>query len=294
MKMTRADSQYCDLICMVQEEGDRLVTRNAEVLSCVDALGASFTEAPVVTLRRTAVRKAIREMEWFMSGDMKCPEELLDWWGGQLSPQGKLLLGYGYQLRNFCGAMLSGPESFDGFDQVKFILDGLRSNPNSRRLALTTWNPEDMADITVINGNPNTPTCCHNTLTQFFVRNGKLSMTTYQRSADILLGVPHNWIQSWAMLTWFAFHANLQVGKMNWVFGDAHLYQEESHVECARQIVDAAVNAEDIEEIGFKLDYYWHGGMDKFDPSMPAFLASDFALVGDVPEPAVTVRPKLL
>jgi thymidylate synthase len=106
-------------------------------------------------------------------------------------------------------------------------------------------------------------------------------MKTYQRSADMLLGVPHNWVQSWAMLMWFAHHAGLKVGSMTWMWGDAHVYDEESHIDTAHNMIR-----------------YCTGTTTKFDmvykPTSKDFKASDFSIIGEIPEPVVTTRPKLL
>jgi thymidylate synthase len=272
------DQEYRYLIYRIFNYGDELETRNHRVKSIIDYPQIVFTETPLVTVRRPAIKKAIGEMGWFLSGDPKCPEQHLDWWDGQLNPQGKYLSGYGHQLRNFSG----------WFDQIKFLLEGLKEHRCSRRLVATTWNPGEMAHITEINQNPNTPTTCHGTLINCSVRNGKLHMTQYQRSADVLLGVPHNWIQYWALLLYLAHWSNLKVGSLRWLFGDVHLYQEESHIKCARQIIQAPIRTVDST---VKLCYYpskdWTG-------TIPEFKASDFTMYGVISEPLVTIRPKLL
>jgi thymidylate synthase len=74
------NNEYQHLLATILHDGDRVTTRNKEAISDIDGIGASFDYFPLVTLRKTAWRKAIREMEWFMSGDSKCPDELLDWW----------------------------------------------------------------------------------------------------------------------------------------------------------------------------------------------------------------------
>jgi thymidylate synthase len=100
---------------------------------------------------------------------------------------------------------------------------------------MTVWNPAEMASISEVNENPNTPTTCHSTLIQCFVSpGGILHMKHYQRSADMLLGVPHNWIQHWAFMLYLAHHTGLSVGSMYWILGDAHIYDEESHVLAAK------------------------------------------------------------
>jgi thymidylate synthase len=177
----QANEIYTTLLRQIVMDGDVVSTRNSEVYSHYALPNVTFTKLPLITLRKTAWKKALREMEWFLSGDSKCPEELLDWWGGQLDERNCLIDGYGQQLRSssyfYCGWMEA-----DSFDQIKFIQDALKNNPNSRRLLMTTWNAGEMAHITETNQNPNTPTCCHSIVVQFFVRNGCLSMKTYQRS----------------------------------------------------------------------------------------------------------------
>ena len=175
----QANEIYTNLLKQIMMDGDVVTTRNSEVYSHYDLPNVTFTSVPLVTLRKTAWKKALREMEWFLSGDSKCPEELLDWWDGQLNEDNHLVDGYGNQLR---GSTYSCGQFVDSFDQVKFIQDALKNNPNSRRLLMTTWNAGEMAYITRANKNPNTPTCCHSIVVQFFVRNGYLSMKTYQRS----------------------------------------------------------------------------------------------------------------
>ena len=273
--MSEANRKYVCLLKEILNNGDSVTTRNSQVYSHFDLPNITFTELPLITLRKTAWKKALREMEWFLSGNSKCPDELLDWWDGQLDKFNRYEGGYSTQFRAMSGA----EETI--FDQIDFIQEGLKNNPNSRRLLMTVWSPIDMAEITMLNDNPNTPTCCHSIVVQFFVRNGYLSMKTYQRSADMLLGVPHNWVQSWAMLMWFAHHAGLKVGSMTWMWGDAHVYDEESHIDTAHNMIR-----------------YCTGTTTKFDmvytPTSKDFKASDFSIIGEIPEPVVTTRPKLL
>jgi thymidylate synthase len=276
----QANEIYTTLLKQIIMDGDVVNTRNSEVYSHYDLPNVTFTSVPLVTLRKTAWKKALREMEWFLSGDAKCPDELLDWWDGQLDKDGNYWNGYGNQLRH---STTTEPDEEDisTFDQVRFIKKALKNNPNSRRLLMTTWNAGEMARITDTNENPNTPTCCHSIAVQFFVRNGCLSMKTYQRSADMLLGVPHNWVQSWAMLMWFAHHAGLKVGSMTWMWGDAHIYRETSHLSTVSDL------------IAFELTQDPPLSM-VYTPTSEGFKASDFTIQGTIPCPVITTRPKLL
>jgi len=278
--MNSVNKTYSSLLVEILANGGKVTTRNSDVHSHFNLPNVTFNSPPLVTVRKTAWKKALREMEWFLSGDEKCPDELLDWWDGQLDADGNLVSGYGEQLKSstFYDWRV---EEHNFFDQIEFIQDALKSNPNSRRLLMTAWNAGEMAHITETNDNPNTPTCCHSIIVQFFVRNGELSMKTYQRSADMLLGVPHNWIQSWAMLMWFAHHAGLKVGTMTWMWGDAHIYDEESHLETARKIIDATYH----QDVNIEMVYA---------PTTTEFKASDFEIVGVIPQPIVTTKPRLL
>lgn len=275
------DYIYQRLINKIITKGVSLETRNSKVTSEFNLPNVIFSKFPLVTVKRTAIKKAIREMEWFLSGNSKCPNELLDWWKGQLSSLNYLYSGYGEQFRY---------STSDGatFDQVKFILEGLRNNPNSRRLLISLWNPREMANITVINNNSNTPTVCHSIIVQFFVRNGELHIKTYQRSADMVLGVPHNWVQSWAMLLYFAYHSNLKVGSMTWVWGDAHIYYEETHDKAVEIILDSTTTPHDVT-----LEYKPQTIV--YDSNkVPIFKADDFEIIGTIPEPLITHKIKLL
>jgi thymidylate synthase len=272
---------YQAMLAHLMVAGQRVHTRNSDSFSCIDYPRITLNTTPLVTVRRTAWKNAIREMEWFMSGDIKCPEELIDWWNGQLGYGNMYRGGYSDQLRK------SGNTYHLQFDQVKYILDGLKNNPNSRRLVATTWNPYDMANITMLNNNSQTPSTCHGTLIQFFVRDNKVIMCVYQRSADVLLGVPHNWIQYWALLLYFATHSNLEVGSLMWLFGDLHLYDEQSHIATAKQII----HCQPFENPSHELEYQFSG---ETLLSCPKFKASDFSMKGIVPQPIVLTRPKLL
>ena len=275
------NKQYANLLKQTLEHGSVLETRNSKVFRNIDTDPIRFDSTPLVTVRKTAVKMALLEMEWFLSGDATCPAKLLPWWEKQLNNEGAYDFGYSDQLRY--STMYDNPEYFD---QIKHILYSLRHHPNSRRHIMTVWNAGEMAHITKINDNRNTPTTCHTTLVQWFVRDDELWCNHYQRSADLLLGLPHNWIQHWALLLYFAYHAGLQPGQIKWQLGDAHIYHEESHIQAAREII---VGAEDVELP--VLTYEYSGGVD--DALVPTFKAEDFTLVGDVPEPVCTIRPKL-
>lgn len=273
--MTPTDVVYCDLIRRICATGEIVPSRNGDTRRLFTLPSVVFASTPLVTVRKTAWRKAIREMEWFLSGNPTCPEELLDWWAGQLNPRGCYVSGYGEQLRYFRGK----------YDQIYHLITGLRTHPYSRRHVITTWDPSEMSIITELNDNPDTPTTCHTTIAQFFLtKEHLLSLHSYQRSADMLLGVPHNWIQSWALLLWVAEKVGAVPDKLIWTFGDAHVYQEPSHLDVVNRLIDTdtAYPAEHSP----RLNYIGKAGRD--------FYTSDFEMVGHIPSPIVITRPRIM
>ena len=124
---------------------------------------------------------------------------------------------YGHQWRNFDGEYWVGTPHLRGTDQISWIINEIKTNPDSRRIILSAWNPNQLDKMTL-------PPC--HTLAQFRVMNGKLSCQLYQRSADMFLGVPFN-IASYSLLThMLAQICGLDVGTFIWTGGDCHIYQE--------------------------------------------------------------------
>lgn len=108
----------------------------------------------------------------------------------------------------------------DTIDQLKDVIETIKCNPDSRRLIVSAWNPEDVPSMAL-------PPC--HTLFQFYVLEGKLSCQLYQRSGDIFLGIPFN-IASYALLTHLIAHeCGLEVGEFIHTLGDAHIYS--NHME---------------------------------------------------------------
>jgi len=279
------DKEYAELLRIVLVLGDKLETRNHGCYSYHKGLSVNFGRFPLITARKTSWKYAITEMEWFLSGNSKCPEKIVKWWKGQLNKYGSYLCGYGAQLKAYTSANKERDTNVDYFDQIEHIIESLKNHPNSRRLITTTWHPEEMSRITEINDNPNTPTTCHGTVTQYFVRKGKLYLNTYQRSADMLLGVPHNWVQYWAYLMWLAHRTGYKVGGITWMFGDAHIYDDASHTDTAREII-ANVLYDDKDFTNHFCDLV-------YTPTSKEFKANDFSIIGTIPEPVVLGKPKL-
>lgn len=175
---------------------------------------------PLVTTKKLHLKSIIYELLWFLKGDTNIQylnDHGVSIWNEWADENGDLGPVYGHQWRSWQGA--------DGqtFDQIKEVVQQIKTNPDSRRLIVSAWNVADLPKMAL--------SPCH-ALFQFYVADGKLSCQLYQRSADVFLGVPFN-IASYALLTMMmAQVCELQPGDFIHTFGDAHLYS--NHLEQAR------------------------------------------------------------
>ncbi len=231
--------QYLNLLNLVLEQGgqksDRTGTGTASVFGHQMRFDLNHG-FPIVTTKRVHFRSVAIELLWFLRGDTNVhylQDNKVSIWNEWSTaeqtarfgrPAGELGPVYGHQWRNF-GATKNADGSYnhDGFDQLKWLVNEIKTNPNSRRLIVSGWNPNEANEVAL-------PPC--HTLFQFFVQNGKLSCQLYQRSADIFLGVPFN-IASYALLTHMVAQVcDLGVGDFIWTGGDCHLYN--NHIEQAK------------------------------------------------------------
>ncbi len=225
--ISSTDEQYASLIRSVMERGKPITTRNSKVLRLVN-YPITFDRFPLVSVRKTAWKSALREWEFFLSGsnDIKdLDESVRHWWQYAADENGSLGRGYAIQFRRWGCHELS-----EGFDQVKALIEGLRDHPYSRRHVITTWNSEDMWEGLC------EPTTCHGTIIQCFVdEENNLDLLMYQRSVDVICGLPHNICQYWAFLMWLAHESGRKVGKFHWIGGDVHVYEQ--HFDLANKIL---------------------------------------------------------
>lgn len=214
---------YLDLLRHVLEHGAEKADRTGTGTRSVFGWQMRFDLAegfPLVTTKKLHLRSIIHELLWFLRGETNIAylkENGVSIWDEWADPQGELGPVYGKQWRSWQGA--------DGrtHDQIRWLLDEIKRNPDSRRLIVSAWNVGELDQMALMP--------CHS-LFQFYVANGKLSCQLYQRSADIFLGVPFN-IASYALLThMIAQVCGLQVGDFVHSFGDAHVYS--NHFEQAR------------------------------------------------------------
>jgi thymidylate synthase len=176
---------------------------------------------PLVTTKKLHLRSIVHELLWFIRGETNVAylrDNKVSIWDEWADADGELGPVYGKQWRRWTGS--DGSE----IDQLRWVLDEIKRNPDSRRLIVSAWNVADLPRMALMP--------CH-TLFQFYVADGRLSCQLYQRSADLFLGVPFN-IASYALLTHMvARHCGLGVGDFVHVLGDAHLYS--NHFEQARE-----------------------------------------------------------
>jgi len=216
--------QYLDLLQHVLEHGTEKADRTGTGTRSVFGrqlrfdLNAGF---PLLTTKKLHLRSIVHELLWFLKGETNTAylkDNKVSIWDEWADGQGELGPVYGKQWRRW--AAVDGRE----IDQIKGVVDEIKTNPDSRRLIVSAWNVADLPDMALMP--------CH-ALFQFYVANGKLSCQLYQRSGDIFLGVPFN-IASYALLTHMVAQATgLGVGDFVHTLGDAHLYS--NHYEQARE-----------------------------------------------------------
>lgn len=231
---------YLDLCRYVLEKGTFKMDRTKTGTKSVFGYQMRFDLSegfPLLTTKKVHLRSIIHELLWFISGNTNI-KYLVDngvriWneWPYEIFKKSKDYQGE--SMNDFVEKIKSdddfatkygdlGPvygaqwRNFNGIDQLQYILDELKNNPNSRRMILSAWNPSEIHSMAL-------PPC--HTLIQFYVADGKLSLQLYQRSADIFLGVPFN-IASYALLLMMVAQVTgYKVGEFVHTLGDAHIYQ---------------------------------------------------------------------
>jgi len=230
--------QYQDLLKHILENGTRHRDRTGVGTISVFGYQTRFDlrEAfPIVTTKRVPFRWIVEELLWFLSGDTdekNLRARGVDIWAEWADEahtakfgrnEGDLGPVYGYLWRYFGGDY---PEK-NGFDQIAWLLNEIKTNPNSRRLIVSGWDPKNAAQVDL-------PPC--HTLFAFKVENEKiLHCQLFQRSADAFLGVPFN-ISSYALLTHLIAHVcELEVGEFVHTFNDLHIYL--NHLEQVEELL---------------------------------------------------------
>ncbi len=243
--------QYLDLMRHVLAKGVRKDDRTGTGTVSVFGHQMRFDLAqgfPLVTTKRLHVRSIVHELLWFLRGDTNIAylnQNGVTIWDEWANDNGELGPVYGAQWRSW-------PTRDGGtIDQIADVIERIKTNPDSRRLIVTAWNPADVDRMAL-------PPC--HCLFQFYVAEGRLSCQLYQRSADIFIGVPFN-IASYALLTHMVAHVTrLKPGEFVHTLGDAHLYsnhiaQAEAQIARAPLALPRLVIKRDVTDIdSFKFD----------------------------------------
>lgn len=216
-------NSYLDLLGHVLENGvkksDRTGTGTLSVFGYQMRLNLE-KGFPALTTKKLHLRSIIHELLWFLAGDSNLRylhDNKVTIWDEWADADGYLGPIYGSQWRSW---QTPGNGSID---QIAALIEGLRSNPDSRRHIVSAWNVADLEQMAL-------PPC--HCLFQFWVADGGLSCQLYQRSADVFLGVPFN-IASYAMLTMMVAQVcGLEAREFVHTFGDVHLYL--NHIEQAK------------------------------------------------------------
>ncbi|MGA9332918.1 MAG: thymidylate synthase [Rudaea sp.] len=216
--------QYLNLLRQVLDHGTEKTDRTGTGTLSVFGYQMRFDLSagfPLVTTKKLHTKSIIHELLWFLRGETNIAylkEHGVRIWDEWADCDGELGPVYGRQWRSWTAG--------DGktIDQIAWLIDEIKRNPDSRRLVVSAWNVADLPKMAL---QP-----CH-ALFQFYVAGGRLSCQLYQRSGDIFLGVPFN-IASYALLThMIAQVCNLKIGDFVHTLGDAHLYR--NHIDQARE-----------------------------------------------------------
>ena len=223
--------QYHDLLRLVLEKGQPRIDRTGTGTLSVFGAQTRFdlrTDGPgfpLLTTKKLHIKSIVYELLWFLRGDTNVRYlnehgvKIWDEWADQTGDLGRV---YGAQWRDWRGA------NDVRVDQIDNLITQINSNPQSRRLIVSAWNPAEIDEMAL-------PPC--HLLFQFYVQDGELSCQLYQRSADLFLGVPFN-IASYSLLTMMVAQVvNLTPGDFVHTFGDLHLYKnhlEQAHEQLSR------------------------------------------------------------
>ncbi|MCJ7483050.1 MAG: thymidylate synthase [Thermodesulfovibrionales bacterium] len=243
--MCDGEEQYTTLVQKILDNGvsrsDRTGVGTLSVFGAQLRFNLRNQSFPLLTTKRVPWKSVCHEMLWFIAGstdasllrqkgvkiwDANGSRAFLDGRGLGHRREDDLGPVYGFQWRHFGAKYNTCDDTYTncGVDQLKLLIENIKTNPNDRRLILTAWNPCDVDSMAL-------PPC--HCLAQFYVANGELSCQLYQRSGDMGLGVPFN-IASYALLTHMIAHVTqLKAGDFVHTLGDAHIYT--NHVDCLHE-----------------------------------------------------------
>ncbi|EKX56258.1 Thymidylate synthase [Rhodobacter sp. AKP1] len=295
--MAHPEQQYLDLLAQTLERGDRRVDRTGVgTLSLFGAMlrfDLSGGQVPILTTKRVYWKTAVKEMLWFLTGGTNIrpllQENVRIWsdWplaayrresGEQISQAafeqriledeafaarwGELGPVYGKQWRRWLG-----PDGHE-HDQIAALIETLRTNPSSRRMLFHAWNVAEVGQMAL--------PPCHMVYQYHVTSDGRLNALLYQRSVDLLLGAPFNFVGAAALQLMIAQQAGLVPGDLVWVGGDTHLYL--NHLDQAREQTGRAPRDWPRMRLLRRAD------------SIDDYRIEDFAVEGYDPHPAIAAE----
>ncbi|GHD10769.1 thymidylate synthase [Tianweitania populi] len=250
---TAPEQQYLDLMARVFERGDERLDRTGvgtrSLFGETLRFDLSNGQVPILTTKKVFWKTAVKEMLWFLTGrtDLRSLlQENVRIWSDWPLAKYREASGEAISQKDFEDRILSdddfsarwgelGPiygkqwrrwQGPDGrvHDQIATLVETLKTNPASRRMLFHAWNVAELGEMAL-------PPC--HMVYQFFVSKGRLSCMMMQRSVDLLLGAPFNWVGTVALMLMLADQADLELGDFVWVGGDVHLYL--NHFEAAQE-----------------------------------------------------------
>jgi thymidylate synthase len=292
--MRHAEHQYLDLMNQILTSGDERIDRTGvgtrSLFGATLRFDLSSGEVPILTTKRVFWKLAVKEMLWFLTGGTNIAPLLrenvkiwTDWplatyrnqTGEDISQEafearilgdedfaqkwGELGPVYGKQWRRWLGP--DGREH----DQIAAVVEQLKTNPTSRRMLFHGWNPAETSMMAL--------PPCHMVYQYHVTSNGKLNCLLYQRSCDLLLGAPFNFIGACALQLMLAQQAGLSPGEFVWVGGDVHLYL--NHLDQAQTQMSRDPRPFPTMTLGRKPD------------SIDGYRIDDFEIAGYDPHPVI-------
>lgn len=271
---------YIDLIKKTLESGTPKDDRTGvgTITTWGDCLRWYLSDGfPILTSRKVSLRLAFEETMFFLRGDTdtkKLEEKNINIWKGNTTrefldnrglnhlPEGDMGKGYGYQFRNF-----------NGVDQLYHLIEGLKSDPNSRRHIISAWNPSQLNEMAL-------PPC--HLYQQYQVMDGRLNSSFMCRSTDIIYGLPYN-IMSYALINiMLSKLLGLKPGELVFFGNDLHIYNNQ--IDIAKEQI--LRSTKDLPTLNINKEYNDLEGMLTLE-------FKDLELVGYDPLPDFDNKPPM-
>lgn len=291
-----AEQQYLDLMRRVLERGDERLDRTGvgtrSLFGEMLRFDLSGGQVPILTTKKVFWKTAVREMLWFLTGrtDLRSLlQQNVRIWSDWPLAKYREASGHAISQKDFEDRILAdddfsarwgelGPiygkqwrrwQGPDGrvHDQIATLVETLKTNPASRRMLFHAWNVAELDEMAL-------PPC--HMVYQFHVSKGRLSCMMMQRSVDLLLGAPFNWVGTVALMLMLADQADLELGDFVWVGGDVHLYL--NHLEAAQEQMSRAPRAMPTMKLVRKA------------ASIDDYRIEDFVVDGYDPHPAIAAE----